>query len=96
MMWSSLCRQFSSACQLKQLKSLSTAAAAGSRPEVVTVLKLNMLQDNPGAVKKVRVVMHAFYLQYSLACWRKEGHKLLISDATFSTPLLLSSFIHFY
>jgi hypothetical protein len=84
MMWSSLCRQFSSACKLK---SLSTAAAA-SRPEVVTVLKLNMLQDNPGAVKKVRVMNFICSIPLS-----EEGHKL-ISDATFSTPLFLS-FLHF-
>jgi hypothetical protein len=31
---------------------MSTAPAA---PELVSLLKLNMLQDNPGAVKKVRV-----------------------------------------
>ena len=45
-MLSSLCRNFSSACSVR---TMSTA----SSPELVSVLKLNMLQDNPGAVKKV-------------------------------------------
>lgn len=36
-------------------RSLSTALRPKqSRPEELTVLKLNMLQDNPGAIKKVR------------------------------------------
>ncbi len=50
MMLSSLCRQFSTACTVRTL-----ASSAASSPEVVQVLKLNMLQDNPGAVKKVCV-----------------------------------------
>jgi hypothetical protein len=32
----------------------ASAAAANQGEEFVTVLKLNMLQDNPGAVKTVR------------------------------------------
>lgn len=54
----SLCRHFSSAVSLHgaptvtaACRALSTTTAAA--PEVVQVLKLNMLQDNPGAVKKV-------------------------------------------
>jgi large subunit ribosomal protein L15 len=35
-------------------RSLSTAAAAPLQPQVVTFLRLNNLQDNPGAVKKGR------------------------------------------
>lgn len=48
-MLSSLCRQFSSACAVRTLSSSAAASA-----EVVQILKLNMLQDNPGAVKKRR------------------------------------------
>jgi hypothetical protein len=33
---------------------MSTMTATAAAPETVQVLKLNMLQDNPGAVKKVR------------------------------------------
>lgn len=39
---------------------MSTAPAV--TPEVVQVLKLNMLQDNPGAVKKVRAYENVFNL----------------------------------
>jgi len=51
----SLCRQFSSSLALRQTPAacLSTAAAPQSE-EIVEVLKLNMLKDNPGAVKKKR------------------------------------------
>ena len=41
-----------STCQ--PAKCLSTAAAAKQNVEELTVLRLNNLQDNPGAVKKVR------------------------------------------
>lgn len=54
----SLCRQFSSSLALRQTPAaacLSTAAARQPE-EIVQVLKLNMLQDNPGAVKKKRRV----------------------------------------
>jgi hypothetical protein len=36
---------------------MSTMTATAAAPETVQVLKLNMLQDNPGAVKKVRKYM---------------------------------------
>ncbi|CAJ1959351.1 unnamed protein product [Cylindrotheca closterium] len=51
----SLCRQFSSSLAFRQTPAaacLSTSAAQSQ--EVVEVLKLNMLKDNPGAVKKKR------------------------------------------
>lgn len=55
-MLSSLCRQFSTTLSVggrsTAVASLSTAASPQSE-ELVTLLKLNMLQDNPGAVKKV-------------------------------------------
>ncbi|KAG7369670.1 50S ribosomal protein L15 [Nitzschia inconspicua] len=71
-MFSSLCRQFTSACSIhttSQLSALSVVASSSSigrcfqsslasskknNDEFVAVLKLNMLQDNPGAVKKKR------------------------------------------
>mmetsp|Transcript_18767 Transcript_18767/g.46493 ORF Transcript_18767/g.46493 Transcript_18767/m.46493 type:complete len:80 (+) Transcript_18767:266-505(+) len=53
----SLCRQFSSSLALRQTPaaclSTTASAAAPQSEEVVQVLKLNMLKDNPGAVKKV-------------------------------------------
>lgn len=61
-MLSSLCRQFTSACSVRTMYSATTIRAQGaaapiassSSDEFVSVLKLNMLQDNPGAVKKKR------------------------------------------
>mmetsp|Transcript_18769 Transcript_18769/g.46498 ORF Transcript_18769/g.46498 Transcript_18769/m.46498 type:complete len:293 (+) Transcript_18769:266-1144(+) len=54
----SLCRQFSSSLALRQTPaaclSTTASAAAPQSEEVVQVLKLNMLKDNPGAVKKKR------------------------------------------
>jgi hypothetical protein len=63
-MLSSLCRQFSSSLSVGRNSSaacLSTAAAPQSE-ELVTVLKLNMLRDNPGAVKKVSFALSFSYL----------------------------------
>ena len=56
-MISSLCRQMSSACTLRSARMMSSVASA-SEPEIVSVLKLNMLQDNPVAVKKVCMLIH--------------------------------------
>jgi hypothetical protein len=52
----SLCRQFTSAVSLRAISTTAVTWAAVAAPaaETVQVLKLNMLQDNPGAVKKVR------------------------------------------
>lgn len=52
----SLCRQISSSLALRRppVTCLSTVAAAPQPEEIVEVLKLNMLKDNPGAVKKKR------------------------------------------
>jgi hypothetical protein len=50
-MLSLLCRQFTSAVTVRAMSTMTATAAA---PETVQVLKLNMLQDNPGAGKKVR------------------------------------------
>jgi hypothetical protein len=56
-MLSSLCRHISTSVTIGRAPSAaclsSTAAASPSEQELVSVLKLNMLQDNPGAVKKV-------------------------------------------
>jgi large subunit ribosomal protein L15 len=45
-----------SALPLEATRSLSTAAAAADKPQAVTFLRLNNLQDNPGAVKNKRRV----------------------------------------
>lgn len=49
---------FPSAAAAAATASFSTLSSSSSfektEPEIVQVLKLNMLQDNPGAVKKVR------------------------------------------
>ena len=69
-MLSSICRQLSVSCSLP-LSALKTegpniskvlscslssqARAQDEAPEVVSVLRLNMLHDNPGANKQVKV-----------------------------------------
>jgi hypothetical protein len=63
-MLSGLCRQLQSTCSLSSVavarqqvaccsRLLSTQAAVKPQEERVEKLKLNMLQDNPGAVRKV-------------------------------------------
>ena len=55
-MLSTLCRQLSSTCTLRPMST---------SPELVSVLKLNMLQDNPGAVKKVSGLLFFFFSFWS-------------------------------
>ena len=52
-MLSSLCRHFKSSVTLRPWMMTMSTAAAAATPETIQVLKLNMLHDNPGAVKKV-------------------------------------------
>lgn len=51
----SLCRQFSASLSVQsRAAACSLSTAAPRSQDIVSVLKLNMLQDNPGAVKKKR------------------------------------------
>ena len=75
-MLSGLCRQFQSTCSLSSTRArqpigsfMSTQAAAiKPQEERVESLRLNMLQDNPGAVRKVRlrVICHSYSICVSL------------------------------
>jgi hypothetical protein len=64
---SSSLQQFASSssntkCFLSTYPSTTTASGDQQAEEFVTVLKLNMLKDNPGAVKKVRSYESPVYL----------------------------------